>query len=147
MDIVTPVISPPHIACDVIWVQHVILQKKVFLSVKSFFSRPGLLLNWKLIYLWKWLSAWLLILKATLDNEGPNFFKLPSEENLKQQWLIKIKSRNIQSIQHARMCHAYYFGSNPSWQKMRFQLVLNNTFCPTPKPHPLTIKTLKKNKN
>ena len=30
--------------------------------------------------------------------------------NLKQQWLIKIKRRNIQSIQHMRMCHTYYFG-------------------------------------
>ena len=49
--------------------------------------------------------------------------KFPREENLKQQWLIKIKCRNIQLIQYARMCHAYCFGLNPGWKKMRFQLV------------------------
>ena len=29
-----------------------------------------------------------------------------SHRNLKQQWLIKIKRRNIQSIQLVKMCHA-----------------------------------------
>ena len=29
--------------------------------------------------------------------------------NLKQQWLIKLKRRNIQSIP-VRICHAYCFG-------------------------------------
>ena len=47
--------------------------------------------------------------------EGLSFYKFPREENLKQQWLIKIKCRKIQSIQHARMCHAYCFGLNPGW--------------------------------
>ena len=39
--------------------------------------------------------------------------------------------RNIQSIQHARMNHAYCVGLNPGWKKMRFQLALNKTFYPT----------------
>ena len=56
------------------------------------------------------------------------------EENLKQQWLIKIKCRNIQSIQQARMNHAYCVGINPGWKKMTFQLALNKTFCPNPQP-------------
>ena len=33
----------------------------------------------------------------------------PREENLKQQWLIKIKHGNIQSKQDVRMYHAYHF--------------------------------------
>ena len=37
--------------------------------------------------------------------EGINFHKFQKEENLKQQWLIKIKRRNIQLIKNARMCH------------------------------------------
>ena len=32
------------------------------------------------------------------------------------------------------MCHAYYFGLNPGWKKMQFQLALNKNFCPTPQP-------------
>ena len=51
---------------------------------------------------------------------------------MKQQWLIKIKCRNIQSIQQARMNHAYCVGLNPSCKKMRFQLVLNKTFYTNP---------------
>ena len=39
-----------------------------------------------------------------------SFYKFPRNEILKQQLLIKIKRRNIQSIKHARMCHAYCFG-------------------------------------
>ena len=46
----------------------------------------------------------------TRQRRAQIFKKLPREENLKQQWLIKMKCRNIQSIQHARMCHAYCFG-------------------------------------
>ena len=34
------------------------------------------------------------------QGEGLSFYKFPMDENLKQQWLIKIKRRNIQSIQH-----------------------------------------------
>ena len=41
------------------------------------------------------------------EKEGLNVYEFPREENLKQQWLIKIKCRNIQSIQQARMNHAY----------------------------------------
>ena len=33
-----------------------------------------------------------------------------NQGNLKQQWLIKVKHRNIQSIQHVRMCQGYCFG-------------------------------------
>ena len=51
-----------------------------------------------------------------------------------KQWLMKIKCRNIQSIQQARMNHVYYLGLNPGWKKMRFQLALNKTFCPYPQP-------------
>ena len=38
------------------------------------------------------------------------FYKLPRDINLKQHWFIKTKCRNIQSIQHVRMCHAYCLG-------------------------------------
>ena len=48
--------------------------------------------------------------KVIVDKRRPKFlFKFPRDENRKQQWLIKIKRRNIQSIQHVRMCHAYCF--------------------------------------
>ena len=46
----------------------------------------------------------------------------------------KKKRKNIQSIQHARMIHVYCVSLNPGWEKMRFQLVLNKTFCPTSQP-------------
>ena len=62
------------------------------------------------------------------------FFEFPRQENLKQQWLMKIKCRNIQSMQQARMNYAYYVGLNPGWKKMRLQLALNKTFCPNPQP-------------
>ena len=60
-----------------------------------------------------------------------NFHKSLKEENLKPQWLIKVKRRNIQ-IQHAKynLCHAYCFSLNPVWKKMRFQLALNKFLCP-----------------
>ena len=61
-------------------------------------------------------------------------YKFSRDENLKRPWLIKTKRRNIQSIQPIRMCHAYCFGQSPGWKKMRFQLALNKTFCPTPPP-------------
>ena len=48
--------------------------------------------------------------KSDSTREGLSFYKFPRDKNLKQQWLIKIKCRNIQSIQHARICHAYCFG-------------------------------------
>ena len=48
----------------------------------------------------------------------------------------KNKRRNIQSIQHATMCHVYYFGLNPGWEKVWFQLALDNTFWPTHNPSP-----------
>ena len=63
-----------------------------------------------------------------------NFDKFPREENLKQQWLIKIKHRNLQSIQHARMNHTYCISLNLGCKKILFQLALNKTFCPTPQP-------------
>ena len=59
------------------------------------------------------------------------FHKFPRDENLKQQWLIKIKLRTIHSIQRVRMCHAYCFGRSPGSKKIRFQLTLNKTFCST----------------
>ena len=52
-------------------------------------------------------------------------------KNVKQQWLIKIKRRNIQSIQQARISQAYCIGLNSGWKMMRFQLALNKTFCPS----------------
>ena len=48
------------------------------------------------------------------------------------QWLIKIKLRNIQLMQHVRMCHTHCFDSDPASKRMEFQLSLNRTFCPTP---------------
>ena len=48
---------------------------------------------------------------------GLNFYKFRRKENLKQQWLMKIKRRNIQSIQHTRICHACCFGLNPGRKK------------------------------
>ena len=68
-----------------------------------------------------------------LIREGLNVYEFPREENLKQQWLIKIKCRNIQSIEQARI--------NLGWKKLWFQLVLNKTFCPNPQP--LTHRRLK----
>ena len=68
-------------------------------------------------------------------------YEFPREENLKQQWLIKIKRRNIQSIQQPRMNHAYCVGLNPGRKKMRFQLVLDKTFCSNTQP--LTHRQLK----
>ena len=44
--------------------------------------------------------------KVTVDKGRPKF---PRNKNLKQQWFIKRKRRNIQPIQQVRMCHAYYF--------------------------------------
>ena len=38
--------------------------------------------------------------------QGLNVYEFPREENLKQQWLIKIKCRNIQLIQQGGMNHA-----------------------------------------
>ena len=46
----------------------------------------------------------------------------------------KNNCRNIQSIQQARMNHAYCVGLNPVWKKMQFQLSLNKTFCLNPQP-------------
>ena len=48
--------------------------------------------------------SWLLTVQGRAS-----FYKFSRDENLKQQWLIKAKRRNIQSIQHARMYRAYYF--------------------------------------
>ena len=54
---------------------------------------------------------------------------------------MKIKCRNIQSIQQAKMNHAYWVGWNPAWKKMRFQLALNKTIWPNPQT--LTYQQLK----
>ena len=69
------------------------------------------------------------------------FLWISREENLKQQWLIKIKCRNIQSIQQARMNHTYYIDLNHGWKKLQFQLALNKTFSLNPQP--LTHQRLK----
>ena len=42
----------------------------------------------------------------------------------------------MQSVQHHRMCHAYCYRLNRGWKKIRFQLVLNKTFCLTTQPSP-----------
>ena len=73
-------------------------------------------------------------------SEGLNVYEFLREENLKQQWLIKIKCRNTQLIQQAKMNHANCVGLNPSWKKIQFQLALNKTFCPNPQ---LTYRRLK----
>ena len=54
---------------------------------------------------------------ALFDNARILKTKLLFHE-MKQQWFIKVKSRNIQSIQHARMCHAYCIGLSPGWKRM-----------------------------
>ena len=48
---------------------------------------------------------------------------------------LKIKCRNIQSIQQARINHAYCVGLNCGWKKMRFYLALNKVFCLNSQPH------------
>ena len=48
--------------------------------------------------------AWLLTVKVILDL---NFYKIPREENLKQQWLLKIKHPVDTTCQKS---HAYCFG-------------------------------------
>ena len=50
-----------------------------------------------------------MVIYVAVDCKSNSFHKFPRDENLKQQRLIKIKRRNIQSIKHARMCHAYCF--------------------------------------
>ena len=48
---------------------------------------------------------------------------------------MKIKRRNIQSLQQVSMCHAYIgLANNLGWKKIRFQLPLNKTFCLTAPP-------------
>ena len=37
-----------------------------------------------------------------------SFYKFPRNENLKQQWLLKIKRSNIQSMQHVRKSHLHF---------------------------------------
>ena len=37
-----------------------------------------------------------------------SFYKFPRNENLTQQWLLKIKCSNIQSMQHFRICHLHF---------------------------------------
>ena len=37
-----------------------------------------------------------------------SFYKFPKNENLKQQWFLKIKRSNIQSMQHARIRHLHF---------------------------------------
>ena len=39
-------------------------------------------------------------------------------------------------MQQARMNHAYCVDLNPCWKKTRFQLALNETFCPNQQPLP-----------
>ena len=46
---------------------------------------------------------------------------------------IDLNIQDIQSIQKARMNHAYCVGLNLGCKKMRFQLVLNKTCKATPK--------------
>ena len=37
-----------------------------------------------------------------------SFYKFPRNENLKQKCLLEIKRSNIQSMQHARICHLHF---------------------------------------
>ena len=51
-----------------------------------------------------WLPAWLLTVEVIVDKKKSlSFYNFARDENMKQQWLIKINRRNIQSIQHAKM--------------------------------------------
>ena len=41
----------------------------------------------------------------SIQGKAISFHKLLRNENLKQQWFININRNNIQSINHARICH------------------------------------------
>ena len=41
---------------------------------------------------------------------------------------------NVEISGQYNISHAYCFDWNPGWKKMRFQLALNKTSCPTPPP-------------
>ena len=43
------------------------------------------------------------------SSENLGFYNFARDKNLKQQWFIKVNRRNIQSLKHVRMCHAYCF--------------------------------------
>ena len=62
----------------------------------------------------------------TVD-KGKPFYKFQREKiwnsNGSQKQKVEISSRY-------NICHAYWFGWNTSWKKMRFQLALIKTFCP-----------------
>ena len=45
---------------------------------------------------------------ASRQGKVISFYKFPRNENLKQKWLLKIKRSNIQSMQHARICHLHF---------------------------------------
>ena len=62
----------------------------------------------KNVYL-KQINIFIEMVKTDSRQIKAYFFKFRGDENLKQQWLIKRKRRDIQSIQHDRMCHAYRF--------------------------------------
>ena len=70
--------------------------------------------------------------KVILDKGKALFMNFQGKSET--QWLIKINCRNIQSIQHTKMNHAYCIGLNLGWKKMRIQLALNKTSCPNPQP-------------
>ena len=69
-----------------------------------------------LVFREKWfVKTWKRVAKreslfGTLSRQGKaiSFYKFPKNENLKQQWLLKIKRINIQLMQHARICHLHF---------------------------------------
>ena len=71
--------------------------------------------------------------KSDSRREGLSFYEFLRDENLSQQWLIKIKCRNIQSIMSE--CVILIVSAKiPVGKKMSFQLALHKTFCNTPPP-------------
>ena len=75
---------------------------------------------------------WLLAVKVILHKGGLKFLYTSKGRKFETAMAHKNKNRNIQAMQHTRMCYAYCFGLNPGMKKMPYQLAINKTFCPIP---------------
>ena len=62
----------------------------------------------------------LLAVKVIVDQGRPKFYKFPNVKNLKQQWLLKIKPTNIQSIQHVRCVMLIALAEIPAGKRCNF---------------------------
>ena len=73
---------------------------------------------------------WLLAVKVILHKGGLKFLYTSKGRKFE----TAMAHKNIQAMQHARMCYAYCFSLIPGRKKMPYQLALNKTFCPIPQP-------------